>query len=239
MMSALASIFICLVVVWNYKSKQHRQKLERIEKEKQTQLLKVSIEGQENERKRIANDLHDGIGPLLSALKLQINTQNDFLNKEDINKNLDETIQEIRAVSSRMSPAVLDELGLNEAIKNIIYRFKKISSVEIYLEWDDNIQQKIGINYSIHVYRIIQEALNNVLKHSKANKVELKGKVVGSNVSISISDNGIGFNVGEEYIRDSIGLDSMQARCKLLQAIWKIESNDHGTTITIILKNKK
>lgn len=238
MMSVLASVYIFLIVVWSAKSKQHNKNLQKLKDEKERQLLKASIESQENERKRIASDLHDGIAPLLSALKLEINAFDSGTSINELNEKLNETINELRSVSHKMSSAVLEQLGLSEAIQSIIVRFGKISAIKLNCKWNNEIENHISKQQSLHIYRIIQEALNNIIKHSKAKNVNFIGSISEAEISIEISDDGIGFEFQEDELIKGIGLNSIAARCELLGAKKHIVSNKTGTTISLKLDIK-
>jgi len=232
-MASFAGLFICLFIIWNKRVFEHRNNLDQIEKDNQKQLLKASVDGQEAERKRIAEDLHDDIGPLLSALKLQLNSNSNVLDKSEINNTLNLTVKNLRNVSSRMSPAVLEQLGLNKAVAHVIQRLKTFRKWEITFEWDETIQEILSKDQEIHLYRIIQEAINNIVKHSKSTQISLIGNVSNSAVNVTILDNGSGFEQEQILETTGLGLNTMRARAEVINAQIKIKSDDTGTTINL------
>ena len=236
LITALCSLFIFLILLWNKKSLTNRKRLEQIEDKRKYELLKASIQAQESERKRIANNLHDDIGPLLSALKIKLGHFDQSEQLVDIRKMLDQTVSNVRSVSSRMSPTVLEELGLNKAIRHIYARFNKIKKTTLDLEWDDRIQNMLSKDQQANLYRIIQEGLNNIIKHSEAKQASLIGKIDDKGISILIKDNGRGIHSTSLNKRTiGLGLQSMKARAEVLKGELVIESNKEGTFIKLLI----
>lgn len=176
------------------------------ESEKQLRVLSSKlIDAQEDERKRIAKELHDGIGSNLAAVKFEIQKQMDGLknNISDIQhgrlKNLvdmvQDTIDETRRIYTNLRPTVLDDLGILMAIRWFCRNFQQIYS-NILIQTDLNIQEEeISDPLKIVIYRVMQEALNNVAKHSGADKVNLIFEKSEGTINLTIRDNGHGFDV--------------------------------------------
>ncbi len=232
-MSLFASLFIGLVAIWNRKSIKHRERLHKLEKERNEQMLNASISGQEKERSRIANDLHDDLGPLLSALKLQLNTSKEDLDIDTIQYTLNETVQNLRSVSSRMSPVVLEQLGLNKAVLDVSARFKQYSEINIEVDWDDEIENYIDERTSLNVYRIIQESLNNIIKHAEASKAWIIGEVMDNKIIIRIKDDGKGFEYSCLPGEMGLGINSMKARSEVIHASLEINTQPSGTEVVL------
>ena len=202
-----------------------------------SQLLTV----QENERRQVARDLHDGIGQMLSAIKFKIE---DTLQKkgkgraklmaEDIHTLIPMirgSIEEVRKIQMDLRPSTLDDLGIVATISWFCREFQKIYST-IHIEKQLDVQEnEIAAQLKTVAYRILQEAMNNIAKHSKANLIRLAMRRRGRVVELVIEDNGIGFDL--ENYRKGFGLESMKERAELSGGTFRVESTkEKGTTIT-------
>lgn len=206
-------------------------------------LLKV----QEEERRRMSREMHDGVGQVLTAIKLvssKIKTMNSENPKfqaalENLNALIIEAIDSTRTVSFNLMPPVLEDYGIEAALKIVKGNFEKTSDVKIKLDIvlkNQRLAQKLEIN----IYRIIQEALNNTIKHAKAKNIIIRIIRKEEIVFMEYSDDGIGFD--ETKINDTNqslihnGLANMKTRCKLLGGIFKLTSSmNQGTNIFIKL----
>ena len=235
LMTFLSGLFIALLFIWNKKSIAQKNRLQEIQNEKNKQLLQASIDGQEIERKRIAENLHDDLGPMLSALKLQINSGSlEEGTIEDINQTLNQTVNSLRDISHRMSPAVLQELGLAKALKHTFQKIGKYSDITFHYSWSDDIEAFLPYKYQINIYRVIREALNNILKHSEASVVEIRGQLMDdSKIEITIADNGKGFEYNPDARIKGLGIKSIKARIEAMSGHLDIQSGDQGTTLLI------
>lgn len=194
----------------------------------QKERIHAEIIIQENERKRIATDLHDSIGPLLSSVKLQINSI-DVANAEDqrvINnagKHLDEIIGSMREISYNLLPNTLQRKGLIEAMREFIANVKNRHSTSINLYLKDDIE--LAPEKEIHVFRIIQEIIHNTLKHARAKNLQLGFGIENGELLILTKDDGIGFDP-EKSKRNSegFGLKSIESRVDILKGQLNIQS---------------
>lgn len=216
-----------------------------IKKEKEAQALftRMLIESQELERKRIASELHDSLGQNLLIIKnkLLLRIKND--EQKSATDNLDEisdmtsnAIEEVRSISHNLRPFELDRLGLTEAILSIAENVN--SSMNINVETDiDNIDNVLTKEFEINFYRIIQECMNNIIKHSNAKNSILKIKRTGTVLITLITDDGVGFDV--ENIREQkkgLGLIGIQERVNILNGHMYIYSEENnGTRIEITI----
>lgn len=202
------------------------------------------LEGQEEERKRLSLELHDGIGQMLTGLKLiaeKINIDNLAVDKErksfiDLKKLIDDTIAEIRTISFNLMPSILNDFGVLSAIKYLIEQTEKNSSIKIY--HDLNLRGiKISKNIEITIYRIIQEALNNAVKHAQATEIKLKVLCNQNDLTIDYADNGKGFDkriLKSKNLKN--GLNNMKSRIEIHNGNFKISSVvGKGTKINIKL----
>lgn len=218
-MLAFSLVVILFVVFYQRKMVRQRERMNQLEVEHQKDLLSSTIHAQENERKRIAVDLHDGIGGLLSAAKLYINqlrpemVDTDYrVIKEEANALLDETIGNIRTIHHDLQPASLENLGLISAVEGLCKRFCDFLTIELYY------QQELRFNNTkeVTLFRIIQELLNNTLKHSEAQKVAISFVFNTKELVINYQDNGKGFDLSEikaqKKQESGLGLKSIESR---------------------------
>jgi signal transduction histidine kinase len=211
-------------------------------------LLRLSrklAEAQEAERKHLARELHDSIGGKLSGIKYGVekvlNALGDSqplegISLEDVVSMVKQTIAESRRLSITLRPPELDDLGLVRTIKTTCRRFEKLYS-GIRVKTDLKIEEgKIPESLNIVIYRILEEALNNVAKYSNADMVQISLQEEGNGAELVIKDNGDGFDVddfgdnGTEKM--SQGLSNMRERAELSGGRFRIESQrGRGTTI--------
>jgi signal transduction histidine kinase len=219
-----------------------RLKRQTIElKEKDEMRLNFVIDGQEKERQRLSRELHDGLGQSLIAVKLMLeNTEDADITKTrkiiDSAKTLfDNIINEVRRISDNLMPAVLDEFGLNNALRNLCDEVGELSGININFE-AVNLPDKLNSRLIRYIYRIIQEAINNIVKHSNATKAEVNIKTSENlnNILLSVKDNGKGFLNNDINLKGSNGLNNMKERVNLLHGKINISSEQgKGTEISI------
>lgn len=201
-----------------------------------TQLLNA----QENERKQIARDLHDGVGQMLSALKFMIE---DLVHQKDrgevgpqdhslenLVSMIRESIEEVRRIQMDLRPSVLDDLGIIATIGWFTREFEKVySSVSIRKEIQTE-EEEVPAPLKIVIYRILQEALHNIVKHSRAHLAIIGLRKKEDSLELTVVDNGVGFDL--ENHPKGFGLGSMRERVELSGGVFTIESAiGTGTTI--------
>jgi len=215
---------------------------EQLQEERSLRLRSV-IDGQEMERQRLSRELHDGLGQMLIAIKLKlegliyIDRSKLLYNISGIQKLFDSTIEEVKRISYDLSPAVLHEFGLLKAIRNLCDDVENRTKINIYLNFDCDTEKMSNIQQT-YLFRIIQEALNNVVKHSEATTVKVDLKLCSNYISLVISDNGKGFNVAERIkTSQSRGIYNMKERVNLLNGEFYLKSEPgSGTTIETKIK---
>lgn len=228
----------------------YQQRLDKIKKEKQRQeeFTKKLIQSQEDERKRIAGGLHDSLGQNLLILKnkalIGIKKTDDPKFKEqmsEISELASSTIDEVRVISYDLRPYELDRLGLTKTITSMVERAGNSTNINFTGEIE-NIDKTFSPEIEINIYRILQECLSNTIKHSEAADVTVQLKKFEKTISISISDNGKGFNVEKKFSdseRKGFGLRGIPERVKLFGGEFNIESEPgKGTRIRITLPIK-
>jgi signal transduction histidine kinase len=203
---------------------------------------------EEKERKRIARELHDGIGQALSAIKFSVeNTlrelrkspnQAELKSLETVIPLTQKTIEEVRRIVKDLRPAILDDLGILATITWFCREFQKVYA-NIEIKKDINIREKdIPSPLKTVIYRILQEALNNIAKHSRADTVQLGLKKKNSRIKLELHDNGSGFDfaraISLKPSRRGFGLASMRERAELSGATFEINSSPgKGTAIRV------
>ncbi len=219
--------------------------------EEQIKLLsRQNIEIQEREREALSREVHDNIGQLLSALKMGLSRTNKKIPDEfsaikdrlsELSFIADKTIREIRELSHALHPPLIEDLGLVSALEELCQDFKSYS--EIKIEWDiEQIQKPLQSITNITIYRLFQEGLNNIVKHSRATKAHLALTSSESTINAIIEDNGVGFladNILSPLQTKSLGLISMKERLALIGGELKIISSPgKGTKIIACLKKE-
>lgn len=214
-------------------------------KEKQKLAIKV-IQIQEEERRKVAREIHDGPAQSIANLVFRVELIENLLDK-DINKAKAEltelkslvrsSIQDIRKIIYDLRPMSLDDLGLIPTLASYIDKFVKETGIEINFTIIGN-QKRLSNTYEVTIFRIVQEALNNIFKHARARSGKVRLEYGLDNINLLIIDDGIGFDPveinGEKY-----GLASMKERCTLLGGRINIESRPkRGTIIKVILPLK-
>ena len=201
------------------------------------------IESQEQERKRLAHELHDSLGQSLQVIKgrtrlgsRQISNPAQCAQQfEEIDDTVSRAIQEVRAISHALRPAELDQLGLTKAIEWIVENVSVTSTARFASELE-NLDGLFRPEMEISLYRIIQEGLNNVVKHAAASEVILELKREADTVRFSLLDNGRGFPKTNWKSNGSLGLESIAERAKFLGGTFEIQSAPgKGTRLTVLL----
>ena len=199
------------------------------------------IEGQEKERRKIARDLHDGLGQRLTALKFHIEglkvTVKEKARYEEIKKILYETIVDVRRISFNLMPSVLNDFGIIPAVKLLAEQTTRSSSVNVIFE-NNSVIERLSKTVEINVYRIVQEALTNAIKYAEADEVKIIVEDMDSAISITIADNGKGFdsdNLSAKAKEGSgNGIANIQERTSLINGEFSIETAPgKGTKIMI------
>lgn len=196
------------------KNRQHQLEIQH-----QKNMLELSINIQENERKRIATMLHDDVGNKLNILSVWFNnpeTWNSERSKEVISKQLPDIIETIRNISHTLYPANLERLGLIFAIDELIANVDSSLAIRLIL-----IHEYIpgDISAEVQLYRIIQEFLSNVLKHAEATEMLVHIRDSAQSLCVMLSDNGKGFDV--KQIKRGMGLGNIEFRINSLNASYK------------------
>ncbi|MFZ9848744.1 MAG: ATP-binding protein [Flavobacteriales bacterium] len=194
------------------------------------------IQGQEEERTRLSQDIHDGVGPLLTSIKLQLgDLKIDEVEKQRLKTLIDDTITEMRRVSYNLMPSVLLDFGAGAAIKNMVEDISKSTrSSIVFLDDTRKNNSKINKELNVALYRIAQETLNNAIKHAEAKEIKISITEFEDKVCYFISDNGKGFRNSENKSDFSgKGLKNIKERAALFNGEFFITSDEQGTIIEL------
>lgn len=221
----------------------YRNQLKQKAKELKQQdvLTKAVVDAEENERKRIASDLHDGVGQLFSAVKMNLNglferitipREEDRFLAENTLALVEESCKEVRSISHQMMPGMLLRSGIASDLRSFI---EKIDSDTLNINLEaTGFKNKLESSVETMLYRIIQETINNVIKHSKATRLDILLTRHKAGISAEIKDNGIGFDVNQKDSFSGIGLKNIATRVVYLKgAIKYISAPGGGTTVII------
>ena len=209
-----------------------------LENEKKLRLRSV-IDAQEKERQRLSRELHDGLGPLLLTGKMKLEETLDADNK-NINATIREvmamfstTIQEIRNISGNMMPSGLKEFGLSIALQDFCRQITESHHIKIICLLDLKKQHYEKI-IDTYMFRIVQEAINNILKHANATEINLNFEEIDSHLFLTIRDNGSGFDKNSSTFSYGNGIINMKERVNLLNGYFDLTTSvGKGTTINI------
>ena len=226
----LAFMFIGLfltIVVYTTIQKQKKLKLEKQNAQLYTKQL---LEKTEEERKRIASDLHDSVSHELLSLKNLFEEKNDITNTK-----IDSIINDIRIISRNLHPIMFDKIGLKASIEQLVERAQSVNDFMVTAEINYN--QTLSTSDELQVYRIIQEALSNIIKYANAVAAKITVSEKSESLFIEIKDNGKGFNVFDSLNgKNAFGLHNIIERSRAIGGESKIVSDKNGTIITIEIK---
>lgn len=226
---------------YQQKRKLQEQKISELEKEKLLLATQSILKGQEEERNRLAKDLHDGLGGLLSGVKLQLGAMkgNLILSEENgrIFNNalgkLDESISEMRRVAHNMMPEALLKLGLQQALQDYCDGLSESQPFKINCEFH-GLETRMDSSFEIVIYRIVQELLNNAVKHSGATTILSQVIRQEQNLSITVEDNGKGFDTATTVANEGTGLKNVRSRVDYLKGHMDLDSTPgKGTSVHI------
>lgn len=201
--------------------------------------LRSVVDGQDQERNRLSRELHDGIGQSLIAIKLQLEsaeTRNYSMMRAGIDsaKNMiDITIEEVRRVCNALLPAALNEFGIVSTLRALFSELSSLAGFKAVFESTGSLD-RMSKKSQIYIYRIAQEALNNIAKHARATEVVMNLSRENNIVTLQVSDNGKGFIFDPISFAQRNGLQNMRERTQLLLGEFTIKSQPgNGTTIKV------
>lgn len=238
-MIVIVIVTVAVIVVVTLAVNLHEH---RIADKSLKELVHKTVMFQEDEKKHLARELHDGINQLLVSskchLELLSNTLKDEAQKQHFahsQQSLMMAINEVRHISHKLRPSALDDIGLEAALNTLLQDFRAHSGVNIEAVFDTS-SAKLKSEVATTLYRVAQESLTNIEKHSQANEVNVILQQMGNMLQLIIRDNGVGFDVGSTLRKTGIGLRNMRERVEFIGGDFELESEPgFGTEITVLL----
>lgn len=244
-MILLAIALILFIIFHQRRVLRYQQRILKMETEHQKMLLKASIKLQEEERTRLAADLHDDAGPLLATAKLYLN--DNFVNLDktaqmqslfSAKQIIDDTIHLIRNISHSLMPPTLKNFGLSSAVNDFFQKINNSGSLNASTKFHDY-KTRIKPDRELILFRVIQELVNNVLKHSKASFVHLTQHDIEDKVVLRLHHDGFGLTQ-EEFLRftnekEGLGLKNIQSRLRVIHGdiLYEKDSTQSMYKVTI------
>ena len=238
------SVFILVGLIYIKRIFYLQKKLDDLKKENESRVLSAIINTAENERQKFAKELHDGLGPLISAIKMAVSAivpdRNQHKNQkiiENTHNLLEESISTIKEISNKLSPHVLNNFGLLKAVNSFIGKLEFSKTLKI--NFNSNIEDlRFEYNVEIVLYRIICELITNTLNHADANKVNIDLYYNQNILTLDYLDDGIGFNSEKTLSgQTGMGYSNIQSRIKSINGVISVNSNlNQGVSVNIAVK---
>ena len=225
----LGLVLLIVVFFLLYQRRLLRQQdlMRELELHKQVELMAAVIEGQENERKRMAHDLHDGVGAMLTTIRmglwsLEKKAPESAARIVELRGWVDDTLENVRTVSRDLMPPTLERVGLADAVKLLMERVASSGEVAITTQMDLQGLRGAAIT-EIHLYRIIQELLNNAIRHGKARHIQCALTVEGGAFRLRFVDDGLGFDL-QTLQAKGLGLKNIESRVTLMHGEMQVDA---------------
>jgi len=228
---ALITVLLAFLIYYRQKTLLGRARLETIEKEKSLEIADALIEGQDVERKRLAMDLHDGLGARLGSLRFMVDA---FVkgnpNFDEISNAVDGISKHVRDLSHRMLPTQLEELGLVASLQNLINSINHSSGFKV--EMEAQVEERLSTKHETNLYYLTYELINNAIKHSGGNSIFIQLFRHVDSVTLSVEDNGNGYDTS--ISKDGLGLKNIKQRVEYLKGELIVDSRIGEGTIFMI-----
>ncbi len=243
----LVLLLICILIYLLYRGKRkaalqkeeiHQKRIKEIEQANKLKVYDAMLEGQEQERRRMARDLHDGLGGMLSGVKLKLSDIADNeKGKKDMElykviNQLDSSVQELRRIARNMMPEALLRFGIETALADLC---DSLQTQHIHIDFqsiqlDKNIQQTVQVS----IYRIVQELVTNAIRHGHAHNILVQCSQNNNRIFITVEDDGLGFDIKLLKEGKGIGFTNIENRVNLLNGNLDIQSgHGEGTTVNV------
>ncbi|MCH5717727.1 sensor histidine kinase [Niabella hibiscisoli] len=243
---AAALLAILALGYRNYKNRQklQQQRITELETQQQLTATEAVLKGEAQERTRLAKDLHDGLGGMLSGIKYSLNTMKENLimtpeNAQAFTRSidmLDSSIQEMRRVAHNMMPEALVKFGLDTALRDFCLHISQSGALTVSYQSIELSHIQLEQTVSVTIYRIVQELINNTIKHAAAKTAIVQLSVAGSILSVTVEDDGKGFDITLLQKSTGIGWSNIENRINFLNGKLDIQSvNNKGTSVLIEL----
>ncbi|RNL82907.1 hypothetical protein ED312_15970 [Sinomicrobium pectinilyticum] len=222
------------------KERNYQSRLGKLKQEQQLLSARAMLKGEEQERKRVARDLHDGLGGILAGVRMNLSEVEsrftDTLQSEmdRIITNVDKSLQELRRIARNLMPESLLQVGLKGALEDLCKSYETAFFKVDYQPYE--ISSGLSNTQQLTIYRIVQELLNNAMRHSEASEVIVQCSQNGDRFYITVEDNGKGFDPEHSESGKGLGLTNLEHRVNTMGGTWEIISGkNEGTTVNIEL----
>ncbi len=237
--------FLLVFILNQQKKLQYQKDMRQLHEKQQNQLIEAAVRSEETERHRIAEELHDEVGAFLSSSKLHFQGIKAALFDEHDKRLhakgeelLDEAIQKVRGISHNLHSNILKEFGLNEAIRHFISKITTNALIHATIQLDNDYTTQNHDN-DISIYRLVQELINNILKHAGATKLEVSSEYTSEGLKLTIFHNGRGLTQEQfermRYEKEGLGLKNIQNRIILLRGKIEFMQSVNGYRIDIYI----
>jgi two-component system, NarL family, sensor kinase len=237
--SLIILLLIAAIVTYAFlhqkKVVQLRLRLHEEELRRQQAIFDALQEGQEKERTRLAQELHDGIGAKLSGLKMTLEYLN-FSNTEHavliskVFSGITETLEEVREISHNLQPYFFNN-SMEQLLLNLVEQHNATGNCSYSMSMHP-MEKELDEHLKLHIYRIISELLNNIRKHSQADQASVQINIESDVMTVTVEDNGIGMHDGHHNL-ESMGLKSIRTRVEVCKGNINIDSSEKGTIVII------
>ena len=235
----ILSVTVAVIIVLTLAINMHEH---RIADNNLKELAHKTVMFQEDEKKHLARELHDGINQLLVSSRCHLELLGNKLQNEDLKAHLNKSqhslmraIEEVRHISHQLRPSSLDDIGLEAALSSLLLDFQAHSGIEVETLFTTQ-PGKLKSEAATTLYRVVQESLNNIEKHAQATKVTVIAQQIGNVLQLLIQDNGVGFNTYKAMEKRGIGLRNMRERVEFIGGDFELMSEiGLGTEITVLL----
>jgi len=243
-MSITISLLFFVGVIFIKKIFNLQKRIDELRKQSENRVLNAIIVTEERERQRFAKDLHDGLGPLLSMMKMSVSAllkadlkQSDKEIISNVDNLITESITAIREVSNNLSPHILDNFGLISAINSFVAKVTKNNSVQINV-FSNKTDIRFDYNKEVVLYRVILELIANTLKHASAQNIGITILFNDKSILVEYKDDGKGFNIEEvSQTHTGMGLSNITSRIKSIHGELEIQSKPNDGVVFFIKVN--
>lgn len=244
-MLLMAGFIIVFILLYQRRQMTQEKKLSEVQREYQRSLLETALESEETERRRMAGELHDDIGVMLSLTKMSVNqlsqkVQAQTVEKEmvdNIKKLLDETMTNVRRISKALVPSTLEQFGLEAAIEDLVSKHAHNPIPKIVFQEPDQPIPRQSPKTELALFRIVQELVNNAIKHAQANRITIELFADAGSITLVVEDDGRGFDA--EKMRGSrsagLGLRNIESRLSVINGKTYYVRQNPGTRIQIVV----
>lgn len=246
-LAVLAAIFNSMrqkqrVVIAEKDMQLSRNEIDDLLKNQEIKIMSAMVEGQDEERKRIARDLHDRLGGILSVVRLHFSAVESNIQQMEVRNQeqyaiatelLSEASETVRAISHDIGDSMLMTLGLVPALQDMATTIEVSQALQVSVI-HHGMNERLPSQMEIHLFKIVQELMSNILKHAEAKHVSINLVRSGDQFSIMVEDDGVGFDLDDPMNREGMGMVTMRARAKEVEGTISVDSQpDHGTTTTL------